>query len=114
MATPQIISMTDTATTHMKGLLSQADASVTGLRIGVKARGCSGLQYFMEYATASHNADEQVNKDGVTLYIDPASVMHLLGTEIDYVESDTEEGFVFRNPNEKGRCGCGESFHTSN
>lgn len=112
MASPHIISMTDTAAERMKGLLSQADDSVTGLRVGVKARGCSGLQYFMEYATDAHNADEQIVDKGVTLFVDPTSIMHILGTEIDFVDGDMEQGFVFRNPNEKGRCGCGESFHT--
>src|SRR2546422_8758374 len=55
--------------------------------------------------------DEIVEDKGVTILVDPKAVMFILGTEMDYVEEKLQTGFVFRNPNEKGRCGCGESFH---
>ena len=110
MATPQIMTITDNAATQIKALLAQTDDTVIGLRIGVKARGCSGMAYDMQYATDAKTQDELVEDKGVKVYVDPQSIMFLLGTEIDYVKNEFEEGFVFSNPNEKGRCGCGESF----
>jgi len=82
-----------------------------GIRIGVRSKGCSGLSYTLEFAEEKGPFDEVVEADGVTILIDPKATMFILGTEMDYVEDKLESGFVFRNPNEKGRCGCGESFH---
>ena len=75
------------------------------------ARGCSGLSYTLEYADEKGKFDEIVEDKGVTILVDPKAVMFILGTEMDYVEEKLQSGFTFRNPNEKGRCGCGESFH---
>jgi iron-sulfur cluster assembly accessory protein len=112
MTTTQILNVTDTAAEQIKARLNEAGDGVIGLRVGIKAKGCSGMAYFMEYAKAKAADDEVVEKSGVTLFVDPASLMYLLGTTIDYVVTDTGEGFEFINPNERGRCGCGESFHT--
>src|SRR5512132_522872 len=79
--------------------------------VSASARGCSGMSYTLEYADEKTPFDEVVETDGVTILIDPKATMFILGTEMDYVEDKLESGFVFRNPNEKGRCGCGESFH---
>ncbi len=111
MSAVQIMTITDNAATQIKALLAQTDESVIGLRIGVKARGCSGMAYDMQYATEAGAQDEIVEDKGVKVFVDPQSIMFLLGTEIDYVKNEFEEGFTFSNPNEKGRCGCGESFH---
>lgn len=112
MATPQIINVTDTAAEQIKTRLADAGNDVIGLRIGIKAKGCSGMAYFMEYAKTADSEDEVVEKNGVKVIVDPQSMMYLLGTTIDYVSNDIEEGFVFNNPNEKSRCGCGDSFST--
>lgn len=112
MTAPAIISVTDNAANQIKGLLQQTDDSVVGLRIGVQSRGCSGLMYFIEYATDETSGHELVEDKGIKLFVEPSSIMHMLGAEMDYVQSDLEEGFVFNNPNEKSKCGCGESFHT--
>jgi iron-sulfur cluster assembly accessory protein len=77
----------------------------------VKTRGCSGHSYFAEYADAPKKFEDVIEDKGVKIFIDPTSVMFLLGTEMDYVEDKLQSGFVFRNPNEKSRCGCGESFN---
>ncbi len=110
MTTPNVLNVTATAADAIKARLHEAGEGVIGLRIGIKAKGCSGFAYFMEYAKSQTDEDEIVEKDGIKVIVDPASMMYLLGTTIDYVSSDMEEGFVFSNPNEKGRCGCGESF----
>src|SRR6266550_206767 len=75
------------------------------------SRRCSGLTYTIEYADERGRYDEVVEDKGVTILVDPKAVMFILGTEMDYVEEKLQSGFTFRNPNEKGRCGCGESFH---
>ncbi|MCU0838560.1 MAG: iron-sulfur cluster assembly accessory protein [Rhodospirillales bacterium] len=107
----QPISVTLAAAERVKALLAQRDAPTLGMRIGVKARGCSGMSYTLDYADAREPADEMVEAHGVTLFIDPKATMYIFGTEMDFVSDTLSSGFVFRNPNEKGRCGCGESFH---
>jgi len=109
MAAP-MISLTEAAAERVKALMSKADRPVQGLRVGVRTRGCSGLSYFVEYADAPKRFEDVIEDRGVKIFIDPASVMFLLGTQMDYVEDKLQSGFVFKNPNETSRCGCGESF----
>jgi len=104
------ITLTDAAAERVKRLIDNADKPVLGLRVGVKTRGCSGLSYFVEYAEEQKKFEDVVEDKGVKIFIDPTAVMFLLGTEMDYVEDKIQSGFVFNNPNEAGRCGCGESF----
>ena len=110
MAGPAMISLTETAAERVKALIARSDKPVEALRIGVKTKGCSGLSYYFEYAEDKRDNEDVIEDKGVKLYIDPASVIFLFGSEIDYREGKLESGFVFNNPNEKGRCGCGESF----
>lgn len=105
-----MITLTDAAADRVKSLISHASTPVLGLRIGVKTRGCSGLSYFVEYAEEQKKFEDVVEDKGVKIFIDPTAVMFLIGTEMDYVEDKIQSGFVFKNPNEKNRCGCGESF----
>ncbi|QLH39117.1 MAG: iron-sulfur cluster assembly accessory protein [Defluviicoccus sp.] len=112
MAAPQQpISVTPAAVERVKALLRSTGKPSAGVRIGIRARGCSGMSYTLEYADEQTPFDEVIQTDGVTILIDPKATMFILGTEMDFVEDKMESGFVFRNPNEKGRCGCGESFH---
>ncbi len=106
-----LITLTEAAAERVKALVARRDGEVMGLRVGVKSKGCSGLSYSVEYAAAKQPHDEVVEDKGVTIFIDPRATMFILGSEMDYVEDKLQSGFVFRNPNEKGRCGCGESFH---
>jgi iron-sulfur cluster assembly protein len=107
----QAIQMTEAAVERVKSLLDKRGKPSAGIRISVRTKGCSGLSYTLEYADDRGKFDEVVESGGVTVLIDPKAVMFVIGTEMDYVEEKMQSGFVFRNPNEKGRCGCGESFH---
>ncbi len=111
MAFGSVMKVTDAAAERVKALLSKRGKPAVGVRIGVRTAGCSGLSYTLEYADAKNKFDEVVEEKGVTILIDPKATMFLIGTEMDYVEEKLKSGFVFKNPNEKGRCGCGESFH---
>ena len=108
--TPSMITLTEAAADRVKSLVGRAEKPVLGLRVGVKTRGCSGLSYFVEYAEDQKKFEDVVEDKGVKIFIDPTAVMFLIGTEMDYVEDKIQAGFVFKNPNEKARCGCGESF----
>ena len=106
-----VITLTDAAADRVRELMGRADSNVIGLRVGVKARGCSGMSYVIEYAEDTRPYEEVIEDKGVRVLIDPAATMFLIGSEMDYQESQFASGFTFVNPNEKGRCGCGESFH---
>ena len=105
-----MITLTEAAAERVKVLLAKAEKPALGLRVGVRTRGCSGLSYTVEYADAPKKFEDVVEAKGVRIFIDPTAVMFLIGTELDYVEDRLQSGFVFKNPNEKARCGCGESF----
>ena len=105
------LQVTPAALERLQMLLDQRDKSSAGIRIGIRTKGCSGLSYTLEYADEKSAFDEVVDIEGITLLIDPKAIMFILGTEMDYVEEQMQSGFVFKNPNEKGRCGCGKSFH---
>jgi len=106
-----LITLTDAAAERVKTLIARSEKPVLGLRVGVNSRGCSGMSYVVEYAEEQKKFEDAIEDKGVRIFIDPTAVMFLLGSEMDYVEDKFQSGFVFNNPNEKGRCGCGESFH---
>jgi iron-sulfur cluster assembly protein len=111
MAFRQAMTVTDAAAERIQALLARRGKPSVGIRVGVRSRGCSGLTYTLEYADEKGKFDEIVQAKGVTILIDPKATMFIIGTEMDFVEDKLQSGFTFRNPNEKGRCGCGESFH---
>ncbi len=111
MARMQALSVTESAAERIRALLARRGKPSLGIRVGIRSRGCSGLTYTLEYADEKGKFDEIVEDKGVTILIDPKATMFILGTEMDFVEDKLQSGFTFRNPNEKGRCGCGESFH---
>ena len=106
----QIIKLSDNAVTRIKEIMSQAENSTIGVRVGVKSGGCAGMSYVMEYTKAINPNDEIIEDKGVKLFVDPGAIMYLLGTEMDYKKEEFSSNFVFKNPNETERCGCGESF----
>ncbi len=111
MARPQAMTVTDAAADRIRALLAKRGKPSVGIRVGVRSRGCSGLTYTLEYADEKGKFDELVEQKGVTVLIDPKASMFIIGTEMDFVDDKLQSGFTFHNPNEKGRCGCGESFH---
>ena len=110
MAEP-IINLTDAAAERVRTLMVKADEGASGVRVGLSTRGCSGLSYVVEYATEAKQFEEVIEDKGVRIFVDPAATMFLIGSTMDYREGKFESGFVFENPNAKGTCGCGESFH---
>ncbi len=105
-----MMTITDAAAERVKRLLSKAGDDVIGLRIGVRPRGCSGMSYTVDYAKEVKKFEEVVEDKGVRILVDPAATMFLIGSEMDYQEDKLQSGFTFKNPTEKARCGCGESF----
>jgi iron-sulfur cluster assembly protein len=108
---PQLMTVTPAAAERARALIDGRSKPTAGIRIGVRTKGCSGLSYTLEFADKQEPMDEVVEVSGLKLLIDPKASLFLIGTEMDYEEEKLKSGFVFKNPNEKGRCGCGESFH---
>ena len=105
-----IIKLSDNAANRIKEIMSNAEKDALGVRVSVKSGGCAGMSYVMEYAKNTNPNDEIIEDKGVKVLIDPKAIMYLLGTEMDYKKEELSSTFVFKNPNETERCGCGESF----
>ncbi|MDG1249146.1 MAG: iron-sulfur cluster assembly protein IscA [Gammaproteobacteria bacterium] len=103
------VSLTDSAAERVKTFIEKRGKGV-GVRLGVKTTGCSGMAYTIEFADAIEDSDQVFEDQGVTVIIDPKSLLYLSGIELDFTREGLNEGFKFNNPNEKDRCGCGESF----
>ena len=106
----QVITLSDNAANRIKEIISNDETESVGVRVGVKSGGCAGMSYVMEYAKEINPTDEIIEDKGVKVLIDPKAIMYLLGTEMDYKKEELSSTFVFKNPNETERCGCGESF----
>ena len=106
----QVITLSDKAAERVKEIMDQTKEAIVGVRVGVSSGGCAGMSYVMEYAKKANPNDEIIEDKGVKVLIDPNAVMYLLGTEMDYKKEEFASTFVFKNPNETERCGCGESF----
>jgi len=106
----QIITLSNKAAERVKEIMASAKEPYVGVRVGVATGGCAGMSYVMEYAKNVNPNDEVVVEKGVKVLIDPKAIMYLLGTEMDYKKEEFSSTFVFKNPNETERCGCGESF----
>jgi|TARA_B110000971_G_scaffold95320_1_gene98050 iron-sulfur cluster assembly protein len=103
------ITITENAADRVKTFLSNRGKGV-GLRVGVKTTGCSGMAYIVEFADNVDKEDTVFEEKGVKIIVDPKCLLYLDGTELDFAKEGLNEGFKFINPNEKARCGCGESF----
>ena len=109
----QVIKLSDRAAERVKEIIAQAKEPIIGVRVGVASGGCAGMSYVMEYTNEVNPNDEIIEDKGVKVFVDSAAIMYLLGTEMDYKKEELSSTFVFNNPNETERCGCGESFKTS-
>ena len=110
---PKVVSLTEAAAARVREIMQGADKAYAGLRVGVKNGGCAGQEYVLSYAEAPEPLDEVVEDKGVTIFVEPKSILFLIGSEIDYETSRLASRFVFRNPNETDACGCGESVTIS-
>ena len=109
-ALPPLMGLSDAAAERLQGLYAKGEAGKL-LRIAVKTKGCSGMSYDLSWVEAAGPGDEVVTDKGVTVLVDRKATLFLIGTVMDYEVKAMSAGFTFTNPNEKGRCGCGESFH---
>ena len=104
------IKLSDNAALRIKEIMSSDENESLGVRVSVKTGGCAGMSYVMDYTKEINPSDELIEDKGVKVFVDSAAVMYLLGTEMDYKKEELSSSFVFNNPNETERCGCGESF----
>jgi iron-sulfur cluster assembly protein len=105
------IKLSPSAVSHLRELLELPEPKL--IRIGTKAKGCSGLAYHLEYVDKPSMLDEQVEQDGVKVLIDNKALLNIIGSEMDWLEDKLNERFIFKNPNITEQCGCGESFSVS-
>jgi iron-sulfur cluster assembly protein len=106
---PAGVTLTDRAAAHVQKFLEKRGKGI-GLRLGVRTTGCSGMAYKLEFVDAHSPEDQAFESNGVKIFVDPKSLPYLAGMELDFAREGLNEGFKFNNPNEKDRCGCGESF----
>ena len=104
------VTLSERAADHVKNFLDKRGKGL-GLKLGVRTSGCSGMAYKLEFADTEDAEDLKFESHGVTVYVDPKSLVYLDGTELDFVKEGLNEGFKFNNPNVKNQCGCGESFN---
>jgi iron-sulfur cluster assembly protein len=104
-----VVTLTERAAERVREIMQRAEKPYAGLRVGLKNGGCAGQEYTLEYAERADPLDEVVEDKGVTILVEPKSVLFLIGSEIDYEVTKLAAKFVFRNPNETDACGCGES-----
>ena len=105
----KIMSLTDAAAERITEIMEDSDKPVIGVRVGVKNAGCAGMAYTLDYVAEPVTGDDHVSDKGVEVYIEPKATMFLLGTVMDFEQSKMSSGFTFKNPNQTGECGCGES-----
>ena len=109
-ALPPLMALSDAAAERLRALYAKGEGGKL-LRVAVSTKGCSGMSYEIDWVDAAGPGDEVVTDKGVTVLVDRKATLFLIGTVMDYERKAMSAGFTFTNPNEKGRCGCGESFH---
>jgi iron-sulfur cluster assembly protein len=105
----KIMSLTDAAAARIAEIIEDSDTPVRGVRVGVKNAGCAGMSYTLDYVAEPVAGDDHVADKGVDVYVEPKATLFLLGTVMDFEEDMLKSGFTFKNPNQTGECGCGES-----
>ena len=105
----QVMTMTQAASDRVRAIVDNAGTDAKGIRVGIKKGGCAGMEYTIDLVTEPNPKDDLISRDGASVWIDPAAVLYLLGTEMDFEVTKLRSGFTFTNPNQTSACGCGES-----
>ncbi|WP_416796825.1 Fe-S cluster assembly scaffold SufA [Ciceribacter azotifigens] len=105
----QVMTMTDAAAQRVRAIVDSSGPDAQGVRVGIKKGGCAGMEYTIELVTVPSAKDDLIERDGAKVWVDPAAVLYLLGTEMDFETTKLRSGFTFSNPNQTSACGCGES-----
>lgn len=105
----KIMSLTEAAAERVREIIADSDTPVMGVRVGIKDAGCAGQSYTLAYVGEPIKGDDHVEDKGVHVFIEPKATLFLLGTVMDFEEDILKSGFTFKNPNQTGECGCGES-----
>lgn len=104
-----VMTMTDAAAARVKEIVENSGPDAKGIRVGIKKGGCAGMEYTIDLVTEPNPRDDLIARDGASVWLEPAAVLYLLGTEIDFETTTLRSGFTFRNPNQTSACGCGRS-----
>jgi iron-sulfur cluster assembly protein len=105
----KIMSLTDAAAERVREIIADSETPVVGVRVGIRNAGCAGQAYTLNYVSEPVAGDDHVNDRGVDVWVEPKATLFLLGTVMDFEEDILKSGFTFKNPNQTGECGCGES-----
>ncbi|MFN7011800.1 MAG: Fe-S cluster assembly scaffold SufA [Allorhizobium sp.] len=105
----QVMTMTDAAAARVRAIVENSGPDAKGIRVGIKKGGCAGMEYTIDLVREASPKDDVIEKDGATVWVDPAAVLYLLGTRMDFETTTLRSGFTFTNPNQTSACGCGES-----
>lgn len=105
----QVMTMSDAAAARVKAIVENSGPEAKGIRVGIKKGGCAGMEYTIDLVMEPNPKDDRLERDGASVWIDPAAVLYLLGTQMDFEVTTLRSGFTFHNPNQTSACGCGES-----
>lgn len=105
----QVMTLSDAAADRVKAIVENSGPDAKGIRVSIRKGGCAGMEYAVDLVTEANAKDDFIERDGAKVWIDPAAVLYLLGTQMDFETTKLRSGFVFNNPNQTSACGCGES-----
>jgi iron-sulfur cluster assembly protein len=105
----QVMTLTEAAADRVKEIVENSSAEARGIRVSIRKGGCAGMEYAVDLVSEPNAKDDFIERDGAKVWIDPAAVLYLLGTQMDFETTKLRSGFVFNNPNQTSACGCGES-----
>ena len=104
-----VMTMTDNAAERVREIVENSSENAKGIRVGIKKGGCAGMEYTIGLVTEPNAKDDLIERDGAKVWVEPAAVLYLLGTQMDFEVTTLRTGFTFNNPNQTSACGCGES-----
>jgi iron-sulfur cluster assembly protein len=104
-----VMTMTEAAASRVREIVENSGPDAKGVRVGIKKGGCAGMEYTIDLVSEPNAKDDMIERDGATVWVEPAAVLYLLGTEMGFETTTLRSGFIFSNPNQTSACGCGES-----